>query len=195
MLFMSYQSHRLHRHLFCLLLGGLLTACQNPALSPPMRSTDQRMQLALGVAQSERVAVAETSLLATQAEYQRADNRLGEARAAFALGELYKSKRWQDQQHPPETINSYVRSADFYVQAAVLYQALNLPALAASSNVGAANAFLLADQLPQACDHFDQAQRLSADPLIQQDSTTAQTLARSLLFFNDLTAICAIRPR
>lgn len=192
MLFMSQSPYR---HVLWLTLGGLLAACQMPALSTPTLSTDQRMQLALGVAQSERVELAATSLLTVQAEYQRDHNRLGEARAAFALGELYKSKRWQDQQQPPETINSYIRSADFYQQAATLYQQLERPALEASAHIGAANAFLLADQLPQACQNFDQAQLLASDPRIAQDRQSAEALQRSLQFFSDLTVVCAIRPR
>ena len=191
-MFVTSQSNRraLYRHVLLLAFGGMLAGCQTPSMS-----TDQRMQLALGVAQSERVDVAETSLLTMQAEYQRDHNRLGEARAAFALGELYKSKRWQDQQQPPETINSYVRAADFYQQAATLYQQLEQPALEASAHVGAANAFLLADQLPKACQNFEEAQRLASDPRMAQDRKNAEVLERSLQFFSDLTVVCAIRPR
>ncbi|MEY2862671.1 MAG: hypothetical protein RLY58_378 [Pseudomonadota bacterium] len=176
-----------------LILLGLtlwLSACQ----SQSVLSTEQRVQLALGVAQSARPDGAESLLQAANADYVAANDALGDARTLFALGELYKSKPWQDRQVPPNTLNSYLKSADFYARAAVRYQQLQKPALEAAAHVGEANAYLLADQLPKACATFALAQDIATDPRINDDPTSAAQLTRSMRFFADLTVVCLTQP-
>jgi tetratricopeptide (TPR) repeat protein len=169
----------------------MLLGCQT---APPL-STEQQVTLALGVAQSARADAAEILLQKAYSTYAAAHNTLGEARTLLALGELYKSKPWQDLQTPPATINSYIQAADHFANAAERYQQLNQPALEAAAYVGQANAYLLADQLPHACQSFEHAQRLATDPRIAQDPTRAAALERSLRFFADLTVVCVSQPR
>jgi hypothetical protein len=182
----------MNRFAYMTLLGlnVVLNACQ-----PRQElSTPQRVQLALGLAQHQHPEDAEQLLLAAHTNYVAAKDELGDARTLFALGELYKSKAWQDHQTPPNTINSYLKSADFYASAAARYQQLNQPALDAAAHVGQANAYLLADQLPKACATFDVAQQLAADPRIAQEPISAAQLKRSMRFFADLTVVCLTLP-
>lgn len=180
---------RLRTGLFlCVTVATALTACQQA----PVMSTDQRLQLGLGVAQSARLKDAEKVLTTVLQEYQQTQNTAGIAKASFGLAELYKSKRYQDQLTPPSTTEHYQQAATLYVQSAQAYQSLHRPALQASALVGAANAYLLSDQVAPACTTFAQAQDLAELPAVKADQEAYNSLTRSMRFFSDLAVVCAL---
>lgn len=166
-----------------------LMACQS---APPIR-TEQKLQLGLGLAQDpKRLQQAEQVLRHAQDEFVQSGDTLGQAQTAFALGELYKSKAWQALHQAPATTHYYQQAAQQYQQAARGYAQLNRPALQGTAQIGAANAWLLADQVQQACPAYDQAQALLRDPASARDPEGFAQLQRGIGFFADLGTVCQI---
>lgn len=165
------------------------TACQHAPMSP-----QQQLQLGLGVSQTDHVQHAETLLHQALDGFTQAQDLQGQSQAAFALGELYKSTRWQQTQQPPATLESYQRSGEYFERAAQGYQTLHQPLVAGSAYIGAANAALLADRLSQACQYHRQAIDLAqASNSVDQQTAQAQ-LHKNLNFFVDLAVVCLAQP-
>jgi hypothetical protein len=167
------------------LASVLLMACQTTPLAP-----QQQLQLGLGVSKTAQVTHAQTLLQQALDGFTQAQDVQGQAKTAFALGELYKSTRWQETLQPPATLESYQKSSDYFEQAALLYTQLGQPLVAGSAYVGAANAALLADRLPQACDYHRQALQLAQEFDADQDGDAKAQLQKNLTFFADLTVVC-----
>ena len=170
-------------------LTMLLTACQT---APPL-SAGERLQLGLGVSQSARLDGAERLLQDALTGFAAEKNPLGQARSAFALGELYKSAAWQKTKTAPITVQDYQRSAQFYQQAAQHYQTLNQASLVASSYLGAANAQLLANDLKNACVAYGKAQQWAQAPQQAGDAQSAAQAQKNLAFFSDLSTVCSVQ--
>lgn len=176
-----------HVALWC---GLTLSACQYTPLTPT-----QQLQLGLGATQTaSSVHAAERLLQQALTGFIQQHDPLGQAKTAFALGELYKSTRWQDTLHPPATLESYQQSSQYFAQAAQLYVDLGQPLVAGSAYVGAANAALLADRLSQACSYHAQALQLAAQPAPADQATAHAQLQKNLTFFADLTVVCLAQP-
>ncbi len=170
------------------LLGSicLLSACQTTAPLSPI----EQLNLGLGFAQSAHPKQAEQLLLKARERYLAAGDELNAARASFALGELYKSQKWQATLKPPANMQDYKRSAEAYTAAMRLYAKQEAVALAGSASMGTANAYLLADELGSACQAFEQAQRFANDPRAAQNPVALAQLTRSMQFFAALNVVC-----
>lgn len=177
-----------------LLVALLLAGCQG--LPAPEASPEQKLQLGLGMTLNPRsLPQAEQVLRRAGQDFAARQDLSGQAQVAFALGELYKSKPWQALQKPPATVAFYQQAAQQYQQAARLYGQLQRPALQGAAQVGAANAWLLADDVGQACPAYQQAQTTLRDPATQRDTAGYAQLQRGVAFFADLGTVCQIQQQ
>lgn len=170
----------------------LLSGCQSTA---PV-TAQQRLQMGLGMAQQPRQLVqAELTLKRAQQDFLAQNDLSGQAQAAFALGELYKSKTWQAAQSPPATVAFYRQSARQFEQAAGLYDRLQRPALQGAAQIGAANAWLLADDVARACPWYEQARAALNHPQAREDAAGYAQLQRGVGFFAELGTVCQIQSQ
>ncbi|WP_410209877.1 hypothetical protein [Aquirhabdus sp.] len=174
----------------CLALMFALTACQAPQ---PM-TADQQLHQGLGFAQSAHIDSAEHFLQSALHGYTEAGDVIGQAKANWALAELYKSKRYQDLQTPPATTEGYQHSAELFQTAAELYESQGRTALAASAHMGAANAQLLANQIAASCVQYRQAESLANLPATRLDVAASAKLDENMKFLADLAIVCAANP-
>lgn len=176
---------RIQQTLLLVLISVSLLACQTTPLPP-----QQQLQLGLGLSKHGNLAHAQAVLQQAWTGFSQAQDRHGQAKTAFALGELYKSTRWQDTLQPPATLESYRQASAYFEQAAQLYVSLGQPLVAGSAYIGAANAALLADRLAQACAYHQQALQLAEATSNPEQQAAQAELQKNLTFFADLTVVC-----